>query len=135
MNPYGTKAKGFVEEFKAFALKGNVIDLAVAVVIGTAFNRIVSSLVDNIVMPLISVVTGGVRFDQLAVAIGETNLTYGVFLQSVVDFLIIAWSIFIAIKVLRILEHKEKAKPESEKVVEPSEEVLLLREIRDALKK
>lgn len=135
MNPYGEKAKGVLEEFKAFALKGNVLDLAVAVVVGTAFNKIVSSLVDNIIMPLFGIVTGGVDFKGLSVSVGDTVLTYGVFLQSVIDFLIIAWAIFVAIKVLRSLERKEKAKPESEKEVEPTEEVQLLREIRDALRR
>ncbi len=135
MNPYKNKAKGFLEEFKAFALKGNVLDLAVAVVIGTAFNKIVSSLVDNIIMPLFGVVTGGIDFKGLSVSVGDATVTYGVFLQSVIDFLIIAWSIFVAIKVLRSLERKEEAKPESQKVVEPTEEVKLLREIRDSLKR
>jgi large conductance mechanosensitive channel len=135
MNRYGTKAKGVLQEFKAFALKGNVLDLAVAVVVGTAFNKIVSSLVDNIIMPLFGIVTGGVDFKGLSVSVGDTVLTYGVFLQSVIDFLIIAWAIFVAIKVLRSLERKEKAKPESEKEVEPTEEVQLLREIRDALRR
>lgn len=86
-------------------------------------------------MPLFAVLTGGVNFKDLSFKIGEAAVTYGMFLQSVVDFLIIAWSIFIAIKVLRSLEHKENAKPESQKSVEPSEEVKLLREIRDSLQK
>jgi large conductance mechanosensitive channel len=135
MNPYRAKAKGVLEEFKAFALKGNVLDLAVAVVVGTAFNKIVSSLVDNVVMPLFGMATGGVDFKGLSFQVGDTVLTYGVFLQSVVDFLIIAWAIFVAIKVLRSLERKEAAKPEAEKEVEPTEEVKLLREIRDSLRK
>lgn len=135
MNPYGQKAKGILKEFKAFALKGNVLDLAVAVVVGTAFNKIVSSLVDNIVMPSFGILTGGVDFKGLSVQVDGTIITYGVFLQSVIDFLIIAWAVFVAIKVLRSLERKEAAKPESEKEVEPSEEVQLLREIRDVLKR
>jgi large conductance mechanosensitive channel len=135
MNPYGAKAKGILGEFKTFALKGNVLDLAVAVVVGTAFNKIVSSLVDNIIMPLFGIATGGIDFRDLSVSVGDTTITYGVFLQSVIDFLIIAWAIFVAIKVLRSLERKEKAKPESEKEVEPTEEVQLLREIRDALRR
>lgn len=131
----GSKAKGVLEEFKAFALKGNVLDLAVAVVVGTAFNKIVSSLVDNIIMPLFGVVTGGVDFKGLMLEVEGANITYGVFLQSVLDFLIIAWAIFVAIKVLKSLERKEAEKPESEKVAEPTEEVKLLREIRDSLKR
>lgn len=133
MNPYGAKAKGFLEEFKAFALKGNVIDLAVAVVVGTAFNKIVSSLVENIIMPLIGILTGGVDFKGLTLAVGDATIAYGIFLQSMVDFVIIAFSIFMAIKVLRSLERTEEQKPESQKAVEPPEEVKLLREIRDSL--
>lgn len=132
---YQERAKGFIEEFKAFALKGNVIDLAIAFVIGAAFNRIVSSLVDNIIMPLTGVLGGGVDFSDLAATVGEASVTYGVFIQSIVDFLIVALSIFVAVKVMRSLERKEEAKPEKEKVVEPSEEVKLLREIRDAVQK
>lgn len=132
---YQSKATGFLQEFKTFALRGNVIDLAVAVVVGTAFNKIVSSLVDNIIMPLFGIATGGVDFKGLSVQVGEATVTYGVFLQSVIDFLIIAWAIFVAIKVLRSLQKQEEAKPEKEKEVEPTEEVRLLREIRDALQK
>lgn len=135
MNPYGAKAKGFLEEFKAFALKGNVIDLAVAVVVGTAFNKIVSSLVENIIMPLIGMLTGGIDFKDLTIEVGDATIAYGVFLQSVIDFVIIAFSIFIAIKVLRSLQRKEDEKPESQKSVEPPEEVRLLREIRDSLRR
>ncbi len=129
------KAKGFVAEFKAFALKGNVIDLAVAVVVGTAFNKIVSSLVENIIMPLIGIMTGGVDLKGLTLTIGEATVSYGVFLQSVFDFILIALSVFVAIKLMSALERKEEEKPEKEQVVEPAEEVLLLREIRDSLKK
>jgi len=125
--------KGFIEEFKAFAMKGNVVDLAVAVIIGAAFGKIVSSLVDNVVMPLVGVLLGGVDFSGLAFTVDEATVTYGVFLQSIIDFLIIALAIFIAIKAMRRLERKEAEKPEEEKVAEPSEEVKLLREIRDGL--
>lgn len=126
---------GFLNEFKAFALKGNVVDLAVAVVIGTAFNRITASLVDNIIMPLVGILLGGIDLSNLSVQVGEATITYGAFLQSVFDFLLIALSIFVALKVVRLLQRKEEAKPESKKVVEPAEEVLLLREIRDSLRK
>ena len=127
--------RGFIEEFKAFAMKGNVIDLAVAVVIGAAFGKIVSSLVDNIVMPLVGILLGGIDFTSLTVAVGDATVTYGVFLQNVIDFLIIAFAIFVAVKVLRQLEQKEAEKPEEEKVAEPTEEVKLLREIRDSLRR
>lgn len=135
MGMYTKQARGFLEEFKAFALKGNVFDLAIAVVIGTAFNRIVSSLVDNVIMPIAGILLGGVNVSDLQGHVGETVVTYGVFLQSIIDFLIIALSIFVAVKAVRSLERKEEAKPEKEKVVEPSEEVKVLREIRDILQK
>ena len=135
MNPYGQKAKGFLQEFKAFALKGNVIELAVAVVIGGAFGKIVSSLANNIIMPFAGVAAGGINFAELSVNIGEAVIGYGVFLQSIIDFTIVSIGIFIAIKVMRSLQKKEEAKPEEEKEVEPTEEVKLLREIRDSLKR
>lgn len=130
---YQKKARGLVEEFKAFALKGNVIDLAVAVVIGGAFGKIVSSLANNIIMPLAGVAAGGVNFAEMSVNVGEAAVGYGVFIQSIIDFTVVAISIFFAVKILRSLQKKEEAKPESEKVVEPTEEVKLLREIRDVL--
>lgn len=125
--------KEIIEEFKAFAMKGNVIDLAVAVVIGTAFGQIVSSLVNNIIMPLIGVLSGGINFTDYSTTVGNSIITYGVFIQSVVDFLIVAFVIFMAIKAMNKLKAKEDAKPEAEKVVEPTEEIKLLREIRDSL--
>ncbi len=135
MNPYQAKAKGLIQEFKAFALKGNVVDLAVAVVIGSAFGKIVSSLANNIIMPLAGVAAGGVDFAELTVNIGDAVIGYGEFIQSIIDFSVVAIGIFIAIKVLRSLQKKEEEKPEDEKEVEPTEEVKLLREIRDSLKK
>ena len=129
--------KSFVEEFKAFAMKGNVIDLAVAVVIGAAFGKIVSSLVDNIVMPLVGVVLGGVDFTTYATQVGDATITYGVFLQSVVDFLIIALVIFMVVKAINKAQEMNKGEePAAEqKPAEPSEEVKLLREIRDNLRR
>jgi large conductance mechanosensitive channel len=127
--------KNFIQEFKAFALKGNVIDLAVAVVIGGAFGKITTSLVNNIIMPLFGVVLGGIDFTGKSVMVGEAEITYGVFIQSVIEFVIIAFAIFVAIKAMTALQKKEEAKPEAEKVKEPSEEVKLLREIRDCLQK
>ena len=125
--------KNFVQEFKAFALKGNVVDLAVAVVIGAAFGKIVSSLVENIVTPLLGVLVGGVDFTTLTFTVGEAVVTYGVFLQSIFDFIVIALAIFVAIRMLARLQKKEEEKPAAEKVTTPSEEVQLLQEIRDAL--
>jgi large conductance mechanosensitive channel len=110
--------KGFVAEFKAFAMKGNVIDLAVAVIIGAAFGKIVSSLVTNIITPLIGVLLGGIDFSDLAYSIEEEAVTYGVFLQSIIDFIVIALVIFMAIKTLNSFKQSEEAKPEAEKVVQ-----------------
>ncbi len=124
--------KDFVAEFKAFAMRGNVIDLAVAVVIGAAFGKIVSSLVENIVTPLIGVLLGGVDFSGLSVQIGESVIKYGVFLQSIFDFIIIALAIFMAIKALSKLKKKEDAAPEAPKST--PEDIMLLREIRDTLR-
>jgi len=131
---YQKRARGLFQEFKAFALKGNVMDLAVAVVIGGAFGKIVSSLANNIIMPLAGVAAGGINFADLSFRVGSAVVGYGVFLQSIIDFTIVSIGIFIAIKILRSLQRKEEEKPEAEKEVEPTEEVKLLREIRDALK-
>lgn len=127
--------KNFVEEFKAFAMKGNVVDLAVAVVIGAAFGKIVSSLVDNIVTPIIGLLMGGVDFSGLAYEVGDAVVTYGVFIQSIIDFIIVAFVIFLVIKAMARMQQKEEAKPEEEKAAEPSDEVKLLREIRDNLRR
>jgi large conductance mechanosensitive channel len=123
----------FLEEFKKFAMRGNVIDLAVGIVIGAAFGKIVSSLVQNVVMPTIGIIMGGIDFTNLSFMVRNAEITYGVFIQSVIDFVIIALVIFLAIKGLNALKKKEEAK-EEEKPKEPSEEVKLLREIRDKLK-
>ncbi len=122
-----------IDEFKAFAVRGNVVDLAVAVIIGTAFAKIASSLVDTVVMPLIGLLIGGINFSTLSFKMGEATIAYGVFLQSVVDFVLIAFVIFMAIKVINRLKHEPV--PAEAKSAEPSEEVKLLREIRDALQK
>lgn len=122
------------DEFKAFAIKGNVIDLAVAVVIGGAFGKIVSSFVNDILMPPIGFFLGGMDFSTLSIKIGDqVFLAYGNFIQTVVNFLIIAWSIFMAVKVMNKIKKKEEEKAvEPEK---PSKEIELLTEIRDSLKK
>lgn len=124
--------KSFIEEFKTFAVKGNVIDLAVAVIIGGAFGKIVTSLVDNIVMPLLGIVLGGVNISNLAIEVGNATISYGIFLQRVVDFVIIAFAIFLALKAINNF-HKKEEKKQEEKPKEPSEEVRLLTEIRDQL--
>ena len=129
--------KSFMKEFKAFAMKGNVMDLAVAVVIGGAFGKIVSSLVDNIITPSIGLFMGGVDFSGYSYQVGAAVLTYGKFVQSVVDFLIVALVIFMVVKGLNKAKAAlEKDEPLTEdKPKGPSEEVLLLREIRDSVKR
>lgn len=128
-----------IKEFKEFVSKGNVIDLAVGVIIGGAFGKIVSSLVDNILMPLIGLLLGGINFSDLSVKINDTVLNYGLFIQNVVDFLIIALCVFFIIKAVNKLTNltKKKEKEEAKKEEKPakSSEVLLLEEIRDLLKK
>lgn len=123
--------KAFLEEFKSFAMRGNVIDLAVAVVIGGAFGKIVSSLVDNIFMPILGVLLGGVDFTGYALSLGDVSIAYGAFIQAVIDFTVIAFVIFLVIRALRRFEKK---KEESAPAPTP-EDILLLREIRDALKR
>ena len=127
---------GFVKEFKEFAMKGNVMDMAVGVIIGGAFGKIVSSLVDDVLMPAIGMLTGNVDFNGLALKIGEGEgaavLKYGTFIQNIIDFLIIALCIFFMIKAMNKITRKKK---EEEPAPEPSAEEKLLTEIRDLLKK
>ena len=127
--------KNFIQEFKAFAMRGNVVDLAVAVVIGAAFGKIVSSLVENIVMPLIGILLGGVDFSGLSMKIGDSVLTYGLFLQSIFDFVVISLAIFVAIKALAKLKKDKEEEIKIEPTKETPEEILLLREIRNRLRK
>ncbi len=128
--------KSFIGEFKAFAMKGNIIDLAVAVVIGAAFGKIVASLVDNIIMPLIGLLMGGVDFSGLSYVLGEAVVTYGVFIQSVVDFVIVALVIFMVVKgISKAQEKVVKTEEVTEEPKGPSEEVKLLTEIRDSLRR
>lgn len=122
-----------VEEFKNFAMRGNVIDLAVGVIIGGAFGKIVSSLVDDILMPLIGTVTGGIDFTNLAITVGDAQIKYGQFIQNTIDFLIVAFCIFLMIKGINKMAHKkEEKKPAAPPA--PSAEEKLLTEIRDLLK-
>lgn len=127
-----------VDEFKAFAMKGNVLDLAVAVVIGAAFGKIVSSLVTDIITPIIGLLMGGVNFSGLSYTLGDAVVTYGVFVQSVIDFVIVAFAIFMVVKGINKAQQKVAKKEEvvkEEKPKEPSEEVKLLMEIRDSLRR
>ncbi|MDP4146902.1 MAG: large-conductance mechanosensitive channel protein MscL [Bacillota bacterium] len=130
-----------LKEFKEFAVKGNVIDLAVGVVIGGAFGKIVTSMVNDIIMPLVGAITGGINFTYLKIVIKgaqgsvpAVTLNYGSFIQNVVDFLIVSFSIFLFIKLINKLKREKKAEI-AEAEAKLSEEVLLLREIRDLLKK
>lgn len=130
--------KTFINEFKAFAMKGNVIDLAVAVVIGAAFGKIVSSLVDNIITPVIGLIMGGVDFSGLSYTVGNAVITYGMFIQAIIDFVIVALVIFMVIKAINHAQDAfdgDEEEEKEEKPTEPSEEVKLLREIRDNLKR
>ena len=122
----------FLNEFKAFAMRGNVIDMAVGVIIGGAFGKIVSSLVDDVLMPLIGTIVGGIDFTSLALTIGEAKITYGNFLQKILDFIIVAFSIFLFIKGISSLSKKKEEEPAP--APEPSNEEKLLAEIRDLLK-
>lgn len=119
------------QEFKNFAMKGNVMDLAVAVIIGTAFGKIVTSLVGDVIMPLVGLLMGGVSFTGLQIEYGKAVIKYGAFLQNVVDFLIIAFTIFLVVKALNRFKKPEIIVVEDPK---PSKEELLLTEIRDLLK-
>lgn len=125
--------KGFIKEFKEFISRGNVIDLAVAVVIGGAFTKIVNSLVDDIIMPIIGVIIGGINFEHLMVTVGTAEIKYGMFIQAVVNFLLIAFVIFSIIKAINTFNKKKEDAPEEP--VKPSEDIVLLTEIRDLLKK
>lgn len=123
----------FLQEFKEFAMRGNVLDMAVGVIIGGAFGKIVSSLVDNVFMPIVGVITGGVDFSGLAFKFQDAEIKYGMFIQNVIDFLIVAFCIFIFIKAINRFKKKdEPAVPKAP--AEPSKEEKLLTEIRDLLK-
>ena len=138
----GDKGKKFLNEFKEFALKGNVLDLAIGVIIGGAFNKIVSSLVNDIIMPPIAAIIGGVKFTDLKYVLKPAvedvseavTLNYGAFIQNVVDFLIIALSIFVFIKVISKLNRKKEEVKEEPKAPKLTVEQELLTEIRDLLK-
>ena len=129
-----------MSEFKDFAMRGNVVDMAVGIIIGAAFGKIVSSFVSDVIMPPLGVLIGGVDFTNLAITIQEASegveavtIKYGQFIQTVFDFLIVAFAIFIAIKAMNSLKKKEEEAPAAPP--EPSAEEKLLTEIRDLLKK
>ena len=129
--PTRKDAMSLLGEFRDFAMKGNVIDLAVGVIIGAAFGKIVASLVGDVIMPALGTVIGGVDFSALALQIGQAKIFYGKFIQSCVDFLIIAWAIFVAVKLINRFKRKEEEKPPAA----PPRQEQLLEEIRDLLKR
>ena len=124
------KGNSTIAEFKKFISKGNVVDLAVGVIIGFAFGKIVTSAVNDILMPLIGIVIGGLDFSNLAVKVGDANIKYGLFIQNVIDFLIVAFCIFCFVKIVNRINKKEEEKKEKKK----DEQIILLEEIRDLLK-
>lgn len=127
------KSENTVKEFKQFISKGNVIDLAVGVIIGSAFGKIVTSIVNDVLMPLIGIVIGGLDFSNLSFKVGDATIKYGAFIQNVIDFLIVAICIFIFIKIISKFTKKEEPKKEDKPKKE--EQIILLEEIRDLLKK
>ena len=136
--------KKFISEFKQFISRGNVVDMAVGVVVGSAFTAIVNSLVKDIITPLIGLLFGGIDFSDMKVVFraateetAELALTYGNFLQAIVNFLLVSFAIFSVVKAMNSFRKKkeEEPAPEPKPEPEPSEDILLLREIRDSLKK
>jgi large conductance mechanosensitive channel len=123
-----------IKEFRDFVMRGNVLDLAVAVVMGAAFTAIINSLVNDIIMPIVGVILGGIDFSSLSITIGSAVIAYGNFLQAIVNFVLVALALFLVIKAIntaqkRFAKEKDEAAPAA-----PPEDILLLREIRDALK-
>lgn len=129
------KKKGLLNEFKDFISRGNVMDMAVGVIIGAAFTAIVNSLVSDILMPIIGGLLSGIDFTQRVATIGSATITYGNFIQSIINFLLIAWVVFMLVRTLNKMKKKEEEAPAPAPApAEPSEEILLLREIRDSLR-
>ncbi len=126
-------SKKVLNDFKKFISRGNVMDLAVGVIIGSAFQKIVSSIVNDILMPIIGAISGGVDFSGLSIQIGKSTIKYGAFIQNIIDFLIVAVCIFTIIKILEKFNRKSE-KTEQVKEVKKDDQILLLEEIRDILK-
>ena len=127
------KLKKGASDFKTFISRGNVVDMAVGVIVGGAFGKIVTSLVNDILMPIVGVFLGGLNFTELSIKVGDASVAYGNFIQTIIDFLIIALCIFIMVKVFEKFKKKEEVAPKKEEP-KKSDEVLLLEEIRDLLK-
>ena len=122
----------WLKEFREFAIKGNVVDLAVGVIIGTAFGKIVSSLVADIVMPLIGILIGGIHYEDLVVEVGDAQVTYGKFIENVIDFVVVAFVIFVMVKAINHFRRQQEKAPQAAPA--PRQEQLL-EEIRDLLKR
>ena len=130
------KSKGFIGEFKEFIARGNVMDMAVGVIIGGAFSAITTSLINDIIMPLLGILTGSISFAELSVSVGGAVITYGNFVQAVLNFLVMAFVVFCLVKAMNSFHKKaEEAPAAPEPEPEPSNEEKLLAEIRDLLKK
>ncbi len=124
-----------LKEFREFIQRGNVMDLAVGVIIGGAFSSIVTSLVNNVIMPFLGIILGGIDFTSLSLKINDAEIQYGMFIQSIIDFLIIAFCIFVMIKVInKIMSFHHKKEEEAKEEVKKTNEEILLEEIRDLLK-
>lgn len=121
---------GMLKEFKEFAMKGNIVDLAVAVVIGGAFGKIITALTDSIISPLIALVLGKGGMSEVTLTIGKTIFPIGLLIQAIIDFVLVAFVLFLIVKAINAMKKKEEAAPSA-----PPEDITLLREIRDALKK
>ena len=124
---------GFISEFKEFAIKGNVMDMAVGVIIGGAFGKIISSLVDDVLMPLIGICTGGFDVSTLATKVGDAEVKYGMFIQNIIDFIIVAFCIFLMIKAMNKLNRKKEEPAEPAAPAGPTTEELLA-DIKEILK-
>ena len=128
------KGNETLKEFKTFISKGNIIDMAVGVIIGSAFSKIVTSVVNDILMPLLGIVIGGLDFTNLTLKVKDATISYGLFLQNIIDFLIVAACIFLFVKIISKFNKKEEEKEESKEESKKDEQVILLEEIRDLLK-
>jgi large conductance mechanosensitive channel len=122
----------WVKEFREFAIKGNVVDLAVGVIIGAAFGKIVSSLVADIIMPLVGIMIGGINYEDLVIEVGDAQVTYGKFIENVIDFVVVAFVIFLMVKVINHFRRQAEKEP---KAAPPPRQEQLLEEIRDLLKR
>lgn len=128
--------KKFFEEFKKFALKGNMLDLAIGVIIGASFNSVVTSIVNDMLMPLIGIIIGGTDFSGLCLTIGDAKIQYGLFIQNVVNLLIVAFCLFLIVKTMNIVKSKLEKAEEAQEEAKPAEkpaDIVLLEEIRDTL--